>query len=143
MYDPEVTCRAFQLARSLSYHSTHRVRIGAIVIQGKSIVGTGFNKAKTHPLISRKSPHKKLHAEISAIIGVDRKNLVGATMYVYRELLDGSIGICRPCCDCQEILQEAGIRIVHYTDPKEPTSVGTLQFDESTASSYTTKRRKK
>jgi len=120
----------FRLARELCFKSKHRVRIGAVVVNKKQIVGVGFNKMdKTHPLITSRNPKKKLHAEVDAIIGIDRRKLIGAIIYVYRERLDGKIGMCRPCPDCQAILKEAGVRKAFYTDPTLETNVGELNLE--------------
>jgi len=120
-----------QLAKRLSFKAKHRVRIGAVITNKKQIVGVGFNKMdKTHPLITGRNPKKKLHAEVDAIIGIDRRNLEGGTIYVYRENLNGEVAICRPCVDCQAILEEAGIKEVYYTDPKEKGNIGYLCLAE-------------
>lgn len=118
-----------QLARKLSYKARHRVRIGAVVAKGKSVVGVGFNKMdKTHPLITRRNPLKKLHAEVDAIIGIDRNQLIGSTIYVYRELLNGKLGMCKPCIDCQFILREAGVKKAYYSDPSIEGGIGVMEL---------------
>jgi deoxycytidylate deaminase len=119
--------RKMQLARKVSLLSTFRVRIGAVAVKNKSIVGVGCNKRKTHPIISVDN-HRKIHAELSACIGVDRRELNGAVMYVYRENKMGEIANCKPCQYCQAILKEVGIKKVYYTSPKEIGCVGKLEF---------------
>jgi deoxycytidylate deaminase len=116
-----------QIAKALSFHSTFRVRIGAVVVDRKSVVSVGWNKQKTHPIISRNN-YRKLHAEISCVVGGDRDLLRGATMYVYRENLNGELAICKPCPWCQAILKEAGIREVFYIDPSEKDSIGRMEL---------------
>lgn len=117
-----------QLAKKLSLKSTHRFRIGAVIVKKKSIVGVGFNKIwKTHPLIS-KGTHKKLHAEVDAIIGQSRRHLEGSIIYVYRDLRNGEVGLCKPCVDCQQILKEAGVKKAYYTDPEEKGCVGEMEI---------------
>ena len=124
--------RAMKLAQKMSYHSQHRVRIGAIVLKGKSIVGTGFNKVhKTHPLITGRTAYKHIHAETAACIGIDRHLLDGGTMYVYRELRDGSVGLSRPCCDCEALMRELGIKSVRYTDPSAKDGIGVMLLKET------------
>ena len=118
-----------QLAKRLSFKSKHRVRIGAVISNKRHIVGVGFNKMdKTHPLITSRNPKKKIHAEVDAIIGVDRRHLDGATIFVYRELRNGKIGFCKPCVDCQAILAEVGVRRAIYTDPTQKDSIGEIDL---------------
>ena len=125
----ELSDGKLQLAKKLSFKSTHRVKIGAVIARGKHVIGVGFNKInKTHPLITRRCPHKKLHAEVDALIGIDRHLLRHAVIYVYRERLDGQIGMCKPCPDCQAILREVGIHKAFYTDPTERGNVGELKL---------------
>ena len=40
----------------------------------------------------------------------------GATIYVYRELKDGSLGNCFPCPACGRRIITAGIKRIVYTD---------------------------
>lgn len=118
-----------QLARKLSFKGNHRVRIGAVIASGKRVVGIGFNKVnKTHPLITKRNPLKGIHAEVDAIIGVDRHLLHGTCVYVYRELRNGKIGFCKPCIDCQAILKEVGVKKAIYTDPSNENQIGEMEL---------------
>jgi|WetSurSiteA1Bulk_404760.scaffolds.fasta_scaffold00002_30 deoxycytidylate deaminase len=109
--------RRMALARTVSKKSLCNVQMGAVVVSGKSIVGVGFNRvSKTHPISRSQFPG--LHAEVDCIIGVDRRHLVGATMYVYREHKDGSLAMSKPCLRCQDVLIESGIKTVYYTTDK-------------------------
>lgn len=108
----------FQLARSTSFHSTHRYRVGcALSLHGKP-VAVGFNVSKSHPTYtSIKNP--TIHAEVKAIISA-RCDLTGATAWVYRETKAGKPAMARPCSNCMELLREVGIKKVVYTIPEEP-----------------------
>lgn len=119
--------RPLQIAKRLSYKSQHRCRIGAVIMNGKTVVGLGFNKhRKTHPKITSRSHWKHIHAELDAIIGAQQNLLEGSTIYVFRELRNGQIGLCKPCIDCQAILKEVGIKKAIYTDPSLPHNLGLL-----------------
>jgi deoxycytidylate deaminase len=119
--------RRMKLARKTSFLSTFRVRIGAVAVNKKSIVGIGCNTRKTHPIISINN-HRKIHAELNACIGVDRRELNGATLYVYRENKNGDIANCKPCKYCQVILREVGIKKVYYTSPEIKGYVGEMRL---------------
>ena len=120
--------RRMLLAKKISYKGIGRVRIGAVLVSGKGIVNVGFNNTlKTHPIIS-KNCHKKLHAEVDCIIGIHRRCLRNGVMYLYRERLDGKIGMCRPCSSCEAILKSAGIKKVYYTNPNIAGYVGEMKL---------------
>ena len=119
----------FKLARNISFKSTDRFKIGAVVAKGKRIISVGYNQMhKTHPRMYKQNPKKKLHAELHAIIGIYKTDLTNATVYVYRERLDGLIGLSKPCIYCQVILEEAGIKKVFFTDPNELNYIGQMRL---------------
>lgn len=104
----------FNLARLISLRSNYHHQIGAIIVNKKEIIGLGYNKpTKTHPI--SKHPYQTIHAEMDAIIGIDRKKLKGADIYVYREFKDGSAALARPCKYCEALLREFGIKTMFYT----------------------------
>ena len=56
-----------------------------------------------------------LHAELGAILGVDRSITDGATVYVARIGKEGDYKISKPCQMCHEALKHVGIKKVVYT----------------------------
>ena len=73
---------------------------------------------KTHPINKRfydSNFEVGQHAEINACLGVDPVDLVGAELYVYRILKDGSPALARPCRMCQNYLRSVGVKKVYYT----------------------------
>ena len=118
----------FVLAREVSKHSDYdRIHIGAVIIKKKRVLGIGFNQHKTHPkqkklnyfnAARRKKECGFLHAEVNALNHVDNiESCKGATIFVYRETLNGDIGMSRPCPACMKAIKDAGIRTVIYTTP--------------------------
>ncbi len=100
-------------------------RLGAVVVKGGSYLGAGWNKAKNNPTLVSKEHirHCAVHAEADALSGVS--NAVGATIYVARITRGGDIGIARPCEQCQELIQAAGVNKVYYTsDTGNPFGYG-------------------
>ena len=73
----------------------------------------GFNKIKTHP--KAKTPYQQLHAEISAILAADKKDLKGCKAYTFRAHKNGSTALAKPCIHCQAALAEVGIGKAHFT----------------------------
>jgi deoxycytidylate deaminase len=92
-------------------HPQHK--LGCIIAKKGKVVGLGFNQLKTHP----KSPHPfgSIHAEFSAILGVDPGELHGATAYVYRQYKSGQPALAKPCKYCERVLRDCGISSVVYT----------------------------
>ena len=112
------TNRYFRTAKAVSLKSTDRVKIGAVLVSKHQIVSVGFNKmTKTHPKMSKLSEHKRIHAELDALIGVDASATKGSTVYIYRETRRGGVALSKPCPHCQVLLKEAGVKTVYYSDP--------------------------
>ena len=105
----------FELAKKLSNKANHpQYKLGCVIVRGNEIVSIGFNELKTHP--KSVTPYKQLHAEINAILSVDRKELNGCEVYMYREHQDGSLALSKPCQYCHAILESVGIEKIYYTD---------------------------
>lgn len=96
-------------------------KIGAILVHRKSIIGTGFNKKKSHPLQKRlnqlriegKRERSFLHAEIDCI-GSMFDIPKGSILFVGRFDLNGRKAMCRPCEACMECIRLQGIREIVY-----------------------------
>lgn len=100
------------VARAVAQLSPMRHRVGACVVRGGRVLGVGHNKpGSTKMSKSRWSRH----AEVQAIILAG--DVRGSTLFVYRALRDGSAGLARPCHDCQEVIDAAGIRKVVFSAP--------------------------
>lgn len=90
-----------------------KFKIGAAIIDKKNrLVAVGHNSTKTHPKYGSKSPWNTMHAEGAALynckkLGIDPK---GMTMIIYRRG-----GLCKPCPDCQKLIEKAKINKVIYT----------------------------
>lgn len=112
----------FRIAREQSLLSDFRCKVGACLVAGKSIF-VGYNKEKTHTRFANPNKHLKtsLHAELSCIINAgDKINLVGSTIYVYRETRGGVPAIARPCEHCLNFLKNVGVKIIYYSTGKYP-----------------------
>lgn len=96
-----------------TYHKTH---IGAVITQKNKIISRGYNKLRRHKY-SRFSKHGcTLHAEVDAIINAPKGKLNGSTIYIYRELKDGSAGLSKPCKFCMASLVHKKLRRVVYSN---------------------------
>lgn len=106
--------RFFELARKMSYKSSYRHQMGAVVVLGKKVLGLGFNELKTHP----KSPdeYQMRHAEFNSILNARKENFTGCEIYVYRELKDGTPASAKPCNNCLKMLKSLNFSKIHYSD---------------------------
>lgn len=60
----------------------------------------------------------RVHAEIAALTPLIHSDIdcSQASIYVYRELKDGTISCSRPCEACRTLIRKLGIQNVFYTD---------------------------
>ena len=98
-----------KLARNLSQH---KKPMGAAIFRHGKLISIGCNIQKTHPQFTNLY---SIHAEIKAIISA-QTNLDGCDIYVYRQNKNGHLAMAKPCTTCQQMIIEAGIRRVFYTD---------------------------
>lgn len=97
-----------------SWHSNFRH--GAVLIQGRSLLSTGYNK----PLISNKV-FKSIHAEMSAIKNAKcmkctkRQKNINLIMYVVRINKSGNLCSSKPCNKCQSIMKTFGVHSCYYS----------------------------
>ena len=112
--------RYFDLAKRAAMESTYgKLRHGAVVVKGGSIVSFGSNKSN-HCQFGRRFRHRDRgdatqHAEISAILGMPRSTTQGADLYVVRINNFCQWRMSKPCHMCEEALRFVGIKRVFYT----------------------------
>lgn len=103
----------FDLAKKLSTRSDHRHKLGAVIVRKNRIISFGWNETKTHSKSNH--PWKALHAETSAIIYANPKELIGSEIYIYRELKDGTPADSRPCEFCMKLIRQVGIETIYFS----------------------------
>lgn len=118
------------IAKAVSKRSTClRRQYGAVIINNDEIVSTGYNGSprgeinccdvgackrldKPHNSGDYSDCHS-VHAEQNAIISASRKEMIGATLYLYGEEDGKIIESCVPCPICSRMIKNSGIiRIV-------------------------------
>lgn len=102
----------FRIAKKESAKSTHKMKMGCVIVSGSNIIGRGFNIHKTHTKFGSGNGNT-IHAEGMALIDAYSKSfdLSKCEAYIYRQ---GNL-MARPCKHCLEYLKFAGIRKVYYT----------------------------
>lgn len=104
----------FRLAKKISLRSPSRYKVGTLIAKKNSIISVGWNDmGKTHSKAT--TPHRYLHSEIHALIGTSYEETKGASIYTYRETLNGDMAESRPCSSCYSALKLAGIKEMCYS----------------------------
>ena len=131
-YTPTNTANSFiELAKTQAQKSNYgNFRHGAVLVSGGRVINTGYNKDRFTNFGSRFRPcgfgNATLHAELDAILNIDRKKTQGATIYVVRISNDRDLfRNSKPCSMCHAALMFVGIKQVIYS------------LDENNFESYT------
>jgi deoxycytidylate deaminase len=117
--------KLFNIAKALALTSEHeKAHIGAVIVCGKDVVSVGVNGNKSHPLQKQYNKYRfdddrashLLHAELDAIIRARPYIKNGnASIYIYRVLRNGEIGMSKPCAGCERALNDYRIHNIFYT----------------------------
>lgn len=113
--------RFFELAKRAALESIYgKLRHGAVIVKGGSIVSFGFNKSNHCQFGNRFrnnliNGHATQHAEISAVLGMPRASTEGADIYVVRVNNQGKWRMSKPCSMCEDALKFVGVKRVFYT----------------------------
>lgn len=101
-------------------------KVGAALLQKKSLLGQGCNSRKTSP--GSTARYRGVHAEyktVAAYSGFRDKtcNLKNTVMFVARVTRTSALAMSKPCPCCQVFLNILGIKKIYYT-----TSTGTVEL---------------
>ena len=124
----------FKIARECSLKSDYTsncssAKIGCVVTYKRTILAKGFNSDKTHTTQAKYNKWRyreeagnkylpsKVHAEAMALQKIKYLDIDFSKVHVYnyRETKNGEIAMARPCPSCMAMIQELGIKYVHYT----------------------------
>jgi dCMP deaminase len=102
-----------RVAKEAARNSTYHHKLGAVIVKKGRVISVGYNKPhKTHPKSNTR--FKTIHAEFDAILGCDKDDLKGATLYVVRSAKKGP-NMAKPCACCMELIEMVGIKKVVYS----------------------------
>lgn len=112
----------FEIAREESYKSNYKPqKLGAVIEKGGKVLSKGYNQLRYCGKGIRYSQYiGALHAERDCIRKLDKDQLEGSTIYIYRETKseDGKIitpNLSFPCEDCFALIKKVGIKRIVFT----------------------------
>lgn len=115
----------FDAAEGISALSDHRCKIGCVVVRGHRIISSGHNSQhKTHAFQTKIDKEffgcecaGYLHAETDALLPLirNKSDLSNVSIYVYRKMGNGNMGMARPCPRCMKMIKKCGIKTIYYT----------------------------
>ena len=113
--------RYIEFAKRVAEQSSYgKFRHGAVLVKGSSVRSISCNKHRHCSFGARFRREGRgeatLHAELGAILGIERSTTQGSTVYVARINKEGEARISKPCSMCQNAMEFVGIRRVVYTD---------------------------
>jgi len=113
--------RYIELAMRIAGQTEFReYKHGAVLVRGGTVLNTSCNKNKYKAWANRfrkkQRGHATVHAEIGAILGLDRSITEGSTVYVVRVGRDGCLRNSKPCPMCEAAMQFVGVKKVVYSN---------------------------
>jgi tRNA(Arg) A34 adenosine deaminase TadA len=104
----------FALAAKTANESTYgNYRHGAVLVKGGNVISIGFNRNSHCTFAQRfrkeQEGNATLHAELSAILGLDKSQTRNADIYVVRVGNLGDFKMSKPCPMCFQALKFVGV----------------------------------
>lgn len=123
--------RFFKIARKSALCSAQSdYKHGAVLVKGGSVINTSCNKNRRVSFGTRFCTEHEgtatLHAELGAILGLDRSITEGASIYVCRVGKDGELRLSKPCSMCHQAMTFVGIKKVYWSVDTETCAVAKL-----------------
>ncbi len=120
---------AIDVAKLSDYYKYH---LGCIAVYGNTIISSGYNSNKSHPLQDRlhflyhpdyNSKHflSKIHAEISCLSKIHKQDIEWKKVKLYIARINdtryskGRTYLAKPCTSCMNFIISLGIRDIYYT----------------------------
>ena len=99
---------------------------GAVLVRGGNVINAAHNKWSYSSFGKRFRERDKgistLHAELAAVLNLDRSITQGTDIYVFRVNRAGDFKMSKPCSMCETALKHVGIKRIYYT-----TNDGTIE----------------
>jgi pyrimidine deaminase RibD-like protein len=89
-------------------------KLGCVVKKGGAVQAIGWNIKKGDPTYLDDHTNCSVHAEIHALRQMNYE-ASGCTLFVARIMKAGGIGLAKPCHNCQQVIEDAGVKRVIFT----------------------------
>jgi deoxycytidylate deaminase len=111
--------RFMEIAKRTALKSGYkRFRHGAVLVKGGSVRNASANSGDYCSFGARFRHHQgkaTVHAELGAILGLDRSVTEGSTVYVARINKQENYRLSKPCPMCEAALRHVGVKKVVYS----------------------------
>jgi deoxycytidylate deaminase len=99
-----------------------RYKFGSVLVFNKTVVSSGHNSRKTHPLQHKLNKNREegkqmrsfVHAEINCLSKM-REIPQNSILYISRVNADGKFMMARPCGACMNKIKKSGIKTIAYS----------------------------
>lgn len=114
------TKKYVDLAKRMADQSVYpSFKHGAVLVKGSAVINASCNKNGFNSFGARFRKKEygtaTLHAELGAILNVERSKTEGATIYVVRINRRGEERLSKPCHMCRSAMEHCGIKRVVYS----------------------------
>lgn len=112
----------FKIAKEESKKSLYKHKVGCAILKGKRKISSGFNKItfKSKGVYKYSNYKNSTHAERLACSKVNKLDLKGASIYVYRQDAKGRPVLAKPCDKCMQLIKDMKFKYVYYTIKESP-----------------------
>lgn len=110
-----------RLASKQAKQSTHRHRLGAVIVKGNRVLSSGHNEIRYTKELRKGNVHAEEAAILKLLKAKRLADLAGSDIYVSRVCPSGRLGLSRPCSRCMALIRSVGIDQIHYTTDAQTT----------------------
>ena len=109
--------RWLRVAAKESLKSNYKYKVGAVLVKGGRIIARGHNEVRLKSTGCRRYSKwmESLHAERACVTKVDKDEVRGGIIYIFRHNGHGKSALAKPCPQCLWMLNDLGIKRIIYS----------------------------
>lgn len=110
-----------ELAKQVSLNSQHKFKIGTVIVKGNRIISVGWNQIRYCRVGRRFTSYpESLHSERDCVRKMNKEDIKGSTIFIFRSYADGSPALAYPCEDCYSMLEALSVKRVVFSCKEYP-----------------------
>lgn len=109
---PKIPDEIKSLAEKLAMKSQVRHKMSAVIYNKKGVINTGYNRWLYKGTRKRAYGKYSIHAEIDCMLGVSKQEMIGASIYIYRQRGN----LAKPCLHCMHQLIKNGVTNIYWSE---------------------------